>query len=90
MSLSYTGSSPVLATMKKVIIILTTLVLVSCKKNPKAYQIIVTPEKEYYTKSYTVDLDSNCIEFMAYDGTDSSWVKVCSQWDVKPNPDYQK
>ena len=85
----HTGSNPVLTTMKK-IILLTTLALVSCHKNPKAYQIIVTPEKEYYTTFYLVDLDSNCIEFTAYDGDDSSYVKVCEPWDVKPNPDYNK
>ena len=76
--------------MKKIILLLTTLSLVSCKKNTNAYQIIITPEKEYYTTFYIVDLESNCIEFTSYDGDDSSRVKVCGEWNVKPNPDYQE
>ena len=76
--------------MKKIIIVTALIGLIACKRNPKAYQIIVTPEKEYYTKSYCVDLDSNCIEFMNYDGNDSNFVKVCPPWDVKPNPDYKE
>ena len=76
--------------MKKIFIIVSLIGLISCSKNTKAYQIIVTPEKEYYTTFYVVDLDNNCIEFTSYDGDDSSIVKVCDEWDVKPNPDYEK
>lgn len=75
--------------MKKTIITITTmLLLASCgKKNPKAYQIIVTPEKEYYTTYYTVYHETGCIEFTSYDGDDSTLVKLCEPWDVKRNPD---
>ena len=68
------------------------MVLASCHKpkNPKAYQIIVTPKKEYYTTFYNVYLDKGCIDFIAYDGDDSAYVQVCQPWDVKPNPDYRK
>jgi hypothetical protein len=76
--------------MKKIILLLTTLSIISCKKDTKAYQIIITPEKEYYTTFYVVDHNTNCIEFVSYEGDDSSIVKVCDTWDVKPNPDYEK
>jgi hypothetical protein len=69
-------------------VLLLAFLLASCeKKNPKAYQIVFTPDREYYTTFYTVDHQTNCIEFTSYDDGDSSRVKVCQPWDVKPNPD---
>lgn len=78
--------------MIKKICVATTLALlaVGCDSaQDKCYQIVVTPEREYYTTFYLVDLDSSCIQFTAYDGNDSSYVKVCEPWDVEPNPDYK-
>ncbi len=71
--------------MKK-ILLLFIIFFISCRKNPKAYQIIVTPEKEYYTTFYSIDSD-NCISFISYDGDDSTRIELCKPWDVKPNPD---
>lgn len=74
--------------MKRIVIVAVIIGLASCgKKNPKAYQIITTKDAQYYTTFYEVDLDKGCIEFTAYDGEDSSRVRLCDEWDVKPNPD---
>lgn len=73
--------------MKNLLLLFTLISLFGCKKNPKAYQIIVTPTNEYYTTFYLVDLETGCIEFTAYDDNDSSYVKVCQPWTVKKNPD---
>lgn len=61
----------------------------SDKVNKKAYQIVVTPNKEYYTTFYNVDHDTGCIDFISYTDNDSSYVKICGPWDVKPNTDYK-
>lgn len=81
--------------MKKLIIgfavlYLIGLILLPYTKHQKAYQIIITPEKEYYTNYYNVDLETGCITFYSFNNCiDSSYVKVCKPWDVKPNPDYK-
>ncbi len=49
--------------MIKKLCVATTLALlaVGCDSaQDKCYQIVVTPEKEYYTTFYLVDLDSSC------------------------------
>jgi hypothetical protein len=75
--------------MKKTLILLA-LALTSCAKQ-KGYQIVVTPDKEYYVEYYTVDTETNCIEFTYYRSNgDSSFARVCPPWDVRPNLDYNK
>lgn len=81
--------------MRKIIITLLSIigiVSISCdKKQTKGRQIIITPEKTYYTDYYIVYFDPNCIEFMAYEGyNDSSYVRVCQPWDVKRNEEYKE
>lgn len=81
--------------MKKTIIKLSViigLISISCKKaQTKGRQMIITPEKTYYTDYYIVYFDPNCIEFTSYNGdNDSSFVKVCPPWDVKPNLEYKE
>ena len=78
--------------MKKLTIAIAFIGLMSCAKrtNPKAYQIITTPDREYYTTFYEVDLETQCIEFTAYEAEDSSRVRVCQPWEVRKNPDYQQ
>lgn len=73
--------------MKRILPLLLLVISFSCNNSTKAYQIIVTPDKEYYVAFYSVDC-SNCITFISYNGDDSSKVKLCEPWDVKPNPDY--
>ena len=81
--------------MKKVVISFAALLVIAIlllpyTKHFKAYQIISTPEKEYYVKSYDVYLETGCIEFYAFDSyVDSTFVKLCNTWDVKPNPNYK-
>lgn len=80
--------------MKKIIItlsILTSLISISCdKKQTRGRQIIITPNETYYTDYYIVYFDPNCIEFMSYYGdNDSTYVRVCPPWDVKPNLEYK-
>lgn len=81
--------------MKKLIITLSSIIgiiSISCsKQQTRGRQIIITPEKTYYTDNYIVYFDPNCIEFIAYQGdTDSSYVRVCPPWDVKPNLEYKE
>jgi hypothetical protein len=79
--------------MRKLTIAIAMLGLISCKKydvNQKAYQIVSTKDREYYTTFYAVYHETGCIEFIAYDGNDSSFVKLCEPWDVRPNPKYKQ
>jgi hypothetical protein len=73
-----------MVTIKKIFIIFIIFFLYSCGKQ-KGRQIIITPEKEYYTDFYTVYFNPNCIEFYSYENDDSTFVRVCPPWDVKPN-----
>lgn len=80
--------------MKKIFLPLLIILSASCSEinnvNKKAYQIIITPEHEYYTTFYTVHHDSSYIDFISYTPTDSTYVKVYGSWTVKPNPNYKK
>lgn len=72
--------------MKK-LIILALIFTAACKKEThKGRQIVIQGNKRWYCDYYNVYLETGCITFMSYEGNDSSFVKVCKPWDVKPNP----
>lgn len=69
-----------------VIIALLLIAIISCTKKRRGRQIIYANGREYYVDYYAVLLSSDCIEFTAYsEDNDSSFVKICSEWNVKPN-----
>jgi hypothetical protein len=72
--------------LKIILTLLIFLLILGCKEKRKGRQIIHANGKEYYVDYYTVLLSSDCIEFTAYEKSgDSSFVRVCSDWDVRPN-----